>query len=187
MRQVLPIAVLVFSLPGVALAQNTSVSGPTTTTTDNTTGCTALAQAAAAGMAAQIAADDQSIKAPQSVTQLTCLSNFFNGVGLNVLTNLLDPTSLLKAVEGQICSTVQSAWQSAIGSAQCGLTVTGFNIGFGGLGGGTFCPKLTFGGGGTAIGGIGTSVGNGSTAGSYYLNGKAVGPTGYILPTTGGY
>ncbi len=187
MRHVLPIAALVLSLPAVALAQTTSVSGTTTTTTDDTTGCTALAQAAAAGMAAQVAADDQSIKAPQSVTQLTCLSNFFNGVGLNVLTNLLDPTSLLKAVEGQICSTVQTAWQNAIGSAQCGLTVTGFNIGFGGLGGGTFCPKLTFGGGGTAIGSIGTSVGSGGTTGSYYLNGKAVGPTGYTLPTTGGY
>ena len=184
MRHVLPIAVLALSLPGMAFADSTVVGGPTTTTTDNTTGCTALAQAATAGMAARIAADDQSIKAPQSVTQLTCLSNFFNGVGLNVLTNLLDPTSLLKAVEGQICSSVQSAWQNAIGSAQCGLTVTGFNIGFGGLGGGMFCPKLTFGGGGTAIGGIGTGVGTGG--GSYYINGKAVGPTGYTLPTTGG-
>lgn len=188
MRHVLPIAVLALSLPSIALADGTVVGGSTTTSlaTDNTTGCTALAQAATAGMAARIAADDQSIKAPQSVTQLTCLSNFFNGVGLNVLTNLLDPTTLLKAVEGQICSAVQNAWQSQIGAAQCGLTVTGFNIGFGGLGGGMFCPKLTFGGGGTAIGGIGTGVGTSSGGGSYYINGKAVGPTGYTLPTTGG-
>ena len=194
MRLLIPVAAFLLSLPGVALAADTVVGGPTsttvvngstTTTTDNTTGCTALAQAAAAGMAAQISADDQSIKAPQSVTQLTCLSNFFNGVGLNVLTNLLDPSSLLKAVEGQICSTVQSAWQSAIGSAQCGLTVTGFNIGFGGLGGGLLCPKLTFGGGGTAIGGIGTNIGSGS--GGYYLNGQAQGPTGYSLPPSGNY
>jgi len=61
MRHLLPVAVVLF-LPGVALAQNTAVSGPITTTTDNTTGCTALAQAAAAGMAAQITADDQSIR-----------------------------------------------------------------------------------------------------------------------------
>lgn len=172
MMRPLSFAVLLACLPGLVSAQGTS---------DDTAGCTALAQAAAAGMAARVNADDQSIKPPQSVTQLTCLDNFFKGVGLNVLTNLLDPTSLLNAVEGKICSTVQSAWQSAIGSAQCGLTVTGFNIGFGGLGGGTFCPKLTFGGGGAAIGSVGVGLGN--NGGGLYMNGKAQGPTGYPLPS----
>ncbi len=165
------LAVLLTCLPGLVFAQGAS---------DDTAGCTALAQAAAAGMSGR----DQSIRPPQSVTQLSCLDNFFNGVGLNVLTNLLDPTSLLNSVEGKICSTVQSAWQNAIGSAQCGLTVTGFNIGFGGLGGGTFCPKLSFGGGGAAIGSVGVGVGN--NGGGLYINGKAQGPTGYTLPSGNG-
>ena len=169
------LAVLLACFPSLVFAQGAS---------DDTAGCTALAQAAAAGMSARVNADDQSIRPPQSVTQLSCLDNFFNGVGLNVLTNLLDPTSLLNSVEGKICSTVQSAWQSAIGSAQCGLTVTGFNIGFGGLGGGTFCPKLSFGGGGAAIGSVG--VGVGSNGGGLYINGKAQGPTGYTLPSGNG-
>ena len=140
--------------------------------------CVTLAQAAAAGMAARVHADDQGINPPQSVTKLTCLSNFFNGAGLNVITNLLDPTALLNSVEGQICATVQSAWQSAIGSAECGLTVTGFNIGFGGLGGGTFCPRLTFGGGGPAIDSIGTGPGTSGLS----INGQGSAPTGYTLP-----
>ena len=59
-------------------------------------------------MAARIKADDQNIQAPQSVTKLTCLSNFFNGTGLDVITNLLDPTNLLSAVEGRICSVAQT-------------------------------------------------------------------------------
>ena len=77
---------------------------------DDGTGCTVLAQAAASGLAARISADDQTIKPPKSVTALTCLDNFFNGVGLNVLTNLLDPTSLLNSVEGKICALATSAW-----------------------------------------------------------------------------
>ena len=67
-------------------------------------GCATLEQAAADGMAARIKADDQNIQAPQSVTKLTCLSNFFNGTGLDVISNLLDPTNLLSAVEGRICA-----------------------------------------------------------------------------------
>ena len=54
-------------------------------------------------------------------------------------------------------------------------------LGFGGLGGGTFCPKLTFGGGGAAIGSVGVGVGN--NGGGLYMNGKAQGPTGYPLPS----
>ena len=160
--------------PCAALAQTTTGSA----------GCAAITQAAANGMQARIAADDQSINPPKSVTSLTCLSNFFNGVGLNLVTNLLDPTTLLQDVEGQICNTVQSTWSSLLGSAQCGLTLSGFNLGFfGGLGGGSFCPGLSFGGGGPQIGTIGIG-GNGS--GGMYVNGSGTGPTGYTLPTTGG-
>lgn len=144
---------------------------------DDSTGCTALAQASAAGLAAAVNADDQTIKAPQSVTQLSCLDNFFHGLGLNVITSLLDPSQLLKNVEGQICNSVNTAWQSAIGSAECGLTVTGFNMNFGlNLGGGTFCPKLSFGGGGTTIGSIGSAPAGNQ---GLYLNGKNQYPTGY--------
>lgn len=147
------------------------------------TGCIVLAQAAAAGLAARFQADDQTIKQPRSVTTLSCLDNFFNGVGLNVLTNLLDPTSLLSSVEGKICAYAASAWQNAIGSAQCGLTITGFNVGFGGLGGGSFCPRLSFGGGGTALGSIGTNLGGGQ--GGPFISGSGLAPTGYgsALPT----
>jgi len=164
---------IVVLLPAVALAQATNTSSA---------GCTALAQAAAAGMAATFQADNQAITPPQSVTQLSCLDNFFNGVGLNVITNLLDPTTLINAVEGKICAAVQSAWQSTIGSLQCGLTITGFNMGgFAGLGGGNFCPTLSFGGGGSPIGtiGIGTSGQNG-----LYISGQGQPPSGYTLPGT---
>jgi hypothetical protein len=159
-------------IPNSALAQSTDNSDA---------GCTALAQAAAAGMAATFQADNQTITQPQSVTQLSCLDNFFNGAGLNVVTNLLDPTTLINAVEGKICSTVQSAWQSTIGSLQCGLTVTGFNMGgFGGLGGGNFCPILSFGGGGPPVGTISAGA---SGQGGLYINGQGQPPSGYTLPT----
>lgn len=166
---------LVLAMTGVFLAS------PIAADADDTAGCTTLANAAAAGLANTIAADDQTIKPPQSVTTLSCLDGFFNGVGLNVITNLLDPTSLLTTVEGKICSAIQSTWQSVIGSIQCGLTVTGFNVGFGGLGGGNFCPRLSFGGGGSTIGSIGAGLGNGQTG--QYLSGTGVPPTGYTLPT----
>ena len=144
------------------------------------TGCTVLAQAAASGLAARIAADNQTIKPPQSITTLSCLDNFFNGVGLNVITNLLDPGSLLDSVQGKICAAATQAWQNTIGSAQCGLTITGFNVGFGGLGGGSFCPRLSFGGGGAAIGSVGTGLSAGSSG--MYLTGAGMPPTGYVLP-----
>ena len=45
--------------------------------------------------------------------------------------------TLLQNVEGQICSAVKSTWTSFLsGSTQCGITLTGINFGFGGLGGG---------------------------------------------------
>ena len=126
-----------------------------------------------------MAADQQTIRQPSSVTNLTCLGNFFNGVGLNLVTNLLNPANLLQAVEGQICNAVQQTWNSFLGQVQCGLTVTGFNFGFGGLGGGLSCPKLSFGGGGPPIGTIGLG---GSGSGGLYINGSGIAPSGYTLP-----
>ena len=152
-------------------------------TTNSSPGCTDLANAAAAGMAATIQADNQSITQPQSVTNLSCLGNFFNGTGLNVITNLINPTALLNSVEGKICQAAQSAWQSAIGSIQCGLTVTGFNLGFGGLGSGNFCPKLSFGGGGTPIGTMSIGTGTNGQSG-LYISGQGMPPSGYTLPPT---
>ena len=120
-------------------------------TTTGSTGCAAITQAGVNGLNARIQADDSNINAPQSVTSLTCLDNFFNGVGLNLVTNLLSPANLLQAVEGKICNLVQQTWNSLLGKVQCGLTVSGFNLGFGGIGGGLSCPKLSFGGGGPPI------------------------------------
>lgn len=149
------------------------------TTTTGSVGCAALAQAAANGMTARMAADQNTISQPKSVTSLTCLNNFFNGVGLNLVTNLLNPSTLLQQVEGQICSAVQSTWNSWLGSAQCGLTVTGFNLGFGGLGGGLSCPKLTFGGGGPPITTLGLGAGTNGSGSGLYITGNAMYPTGY--------
>jgi hypothetical protein len=109
----------------------------------------------------------------------SCLDNFFNGTGLNLVTNLLNPTNLLQAVEGQICNALKQEWNSLLGSAQCGLTITGFNLGFGGLGGGLSCPKLTFGGGGPPIATIG--IGAGGAGSGLYINGSGTLPTGYSL------
>ncbi|MFK4046940.1 hypothetical protein [Roseomonas mucosa] len=154
--------------PSLAQAQSTG-----------SVGCAALTQAAAGAIEARVQADDAAIPQPTSVRSLTCLDSFFRGVGLNVIASLLDPGSLLDAIEGQICATVSQAWQSALGSAQCGLTISGFNLGFGGLGGGVMCPRLSFGGGGPPIGTFGT--GN-NTTGSLYVNGSPLAPTGYTLP-----
>jgi hypothetical protein len=154
-------------------------SQTTTTTTTGSVGCAAITQAAANGITARVGADDQSINPPLSVTSMTCLGNFFNGVGLNVVTNLLNPTTLLNAVETQICQLVKNEWNSLLGGAQCGLTLTGFNFGFGGLGGGLSCPKLSFGGGGPPIGSIGLGVGSGS---GLYITGQGLPPSGYTPP-----
>jgi hypothetical protein len=148
-------------------------------TTTGSVGCAALAQAAANGMTARMAADQATIQQPKSVTSLSCLNNFFNGVGLNLVTNLLNPTSLLQTVEGQICNAVQSTWNSWLGNVQCGLTITGFNLGFGGLGGGLSCPKLSFGGGGPTIGTLGGGVGTNGSGTGLYITGNGMYPNGY--------
>ncbi|WP_158746715.1 hypothetical protein [Acidisphaera sp. L21] len=179
MHRIIPFIALAALLPGVAIAQ-------TATSTTGSQACATIVQAAANGVAARISADDTSINPPQSVTKLSCLQNFFNGVGLDVVTNLLNPSTLLQAVEGQLCQAVNSAWQSTLGSAQCGLTVTGFNMGFGlGLGGGTMCPKLSFGGGGPPIGSVSTGF-NTQQGFGLYMNGAPSAPTGYPVVSSGG-
>ena len=149
--------------------------------------CTVITQAAADGVAARIQGDDNTIRDPISVKSLTCLDGFFNGFGLNLIANLLDPTTLLNNVEGKICSLVSSTLSSLTGAAQCGLTITGFNLGFGGFGGGGFCPKLSFGGGGPTWGTFGTGT-SASGGGGFTVNGAAIAPTGYpVVPPSGSY
>jgi hypothetical protein len=155
--------------------------GQTTITSTGSAGCAAVVQAASNGLTSRVQGDDTTIKPPTSVTNLTCLDNFFNGVGLNLVTNLLNPANLLQVVEGKICSLVQQEWTSLLGSAQCGLTITGFNFGFGGIGGGLACPKLAFGGGGPPVAtfGLGTTT---TSGGGLYINGNGMVPTGYNAP-----
>ena len=159
---------------GVALPMQTLAQSP---------GCAALIQAGADAVAAQTEAEDRFLRQPRSVRDLTCLGDFFNGGGLNVLTNLTDFNSLLSNLGGQFCAAVRSVWQSEIGSAQCGLTVSGFDLGFGRTGGGgAFCPSLNLGGGGSALFNAGASAngGLGGGAGSgVYVNGRQQLPAGY--------
>lgn len=174
----LPALALLAALPLAAPPARGQIAG---TTTAGSVGCTALVQAAANGLTARVQADDQRINAPQSVVNLTCLDNFFNGVGLNLITNLLDPATLLQSVQGRICALAQNAWTALLGRVQCGLTVTGFNIGFlGGFGGGLACPRLTFGGGGPPITTLGLGVGNGGSGNGLYIQGNGLVPTGYV-------
>lgn len=175
MRHVLIAATLVVAFIQPVLAQTTTGSA----------NCTLLTQAAADGAASRISADDSAIKPPTSVTKLSCLDDLFNGVGLDVITNFLDPTNLLTAVEGKICAAVTQEWNSLIGSVQCGLTISGFNLGFGGLGGGGFCPRLSFGGGGPPLGSIGGGIGYGG-GGGLVVNGSSLAPTGYTVPSNAG-
>ena len=177
-----------FAIPALAaLAATTAAAGlPTRAlaqqTTTGSVGCTAVTQAAIDGQTSRIGADNDpnsGIKQPQSVKTLTCLGSFFSGVGLDLVTNLLDPASLLQAVEGQICTQLQTIWSTQNAYAHCGLTITGFNLGFGGLGGGLSCPKLSFGGGGPPIGSVG--LGGGLTNGPY-ISGTGLAPTGYTAP-----
>lgn len=175
---------LVASVASVALALSGPASADTTSGSPN---CTVVTQAAADTVAARIQADDSSIRDPISVKNLTCLDNFFSGIGLNLIANILDPATLLSNVEGKICSLVTSTLRSLTGSAQCGLTITGFDLGFGGIGGGAFCPKLSFGGGGPTWASFGAGP-VGSGGGGFYINGGGVPPTGYTLqPNAGTY
>ena len=143
--------------------------------------CTTLVQSAANAATSRVNADDTDIPKPQSVKNFTCLDKFFNGTGLNVVANLLNPQNLLNAVENEICAKLTQIWQSTIGKAQCGITLTGFKMGFlggGTLGGGLSCPKISIGGGGPTL----MSIGVGSTnSGKLTVTGNAVAPTGYTV------
>ena len=150
------------------------------TTTPGSVGCAAITQAAATGAANTVAADNQTIQQPQSVSNLTCLNSIFGAAGLNLVTNLLNPQTLLNQVENQICSAIRQEWNTLTSGATCGITLTGFNLGFGGLGGGLSCPRLSFGGGGPPLASF--SLGGGS--GGLYINGSGQPPSGYTLPST---
>lgn len=145
-------------------------------------GCAEISQAAAAGLAGRIEADDQTIQAPESVSSMTCLDGFFNGLGLNVSMSDLDPQAMLTSVAQKalmgVCMAAKEAWNQWTGSIQCGLSLSSWNLGFGGLGGGTFCPRLSFGGGGPSIGSA--SLLSGANNG-LYVDGRPAVPVGYPL------
>lgn len=152
----------------------------------DTAGCKALVQAAATGKAAQIKTDDAMIQQPESVTKFTCLGNFFNGLGLDVLTNGLDIASIAQSAMGKICNELSSVWDNLESATQCGLNVSSFDDNFNlGLGAGSICPTLDFGGGGDTL--INTGVNTGGTssysdgANSYDVNGSLQLPDGYSL------
>jgi hypothetical protein len=171
-RHFLAATLAIWPATGFAQAQNAANSG-------SSAGCTALVQSAASGASAEIAADNQIIQPPASVTQISCLGNFFNGVGLNLITNLLNPSTLLSSVEGQICSAATNLFKSATGTEECGITLTGYSLGgFGNLGFGNFCPNLSIGGGGPAIGQGGVDTSGGLGVGTNPLT-----PSGYPSAT----
>jgi hypothetical protein len=165
----------------LVLAVALAAASPAIAQTTGSESCTTLIQSAANAATSRVSADDTDIPKPQSVKTFTCLDKFFNGAGLNVVVNLLNPTTLLNAVEGAICNKLTSIWNSTIGKAQCGITLTGFKMGFLGgstLGGGLSCPKISIGGGGPTI----MSIGVGSTnSGKISITGNAVAPTGYSI------
>ncbi len=164
--------ILICSVP--ALAQTTGSAG-----------CAVLTQAAADGANSRVRADANTIKQPTSVHALTCLDNILNGVGLDVITNILNPTTLLNAIRGQICNAITSTWAAMTSGESCGLTISGFNLGIGGLGGGLSCPRLSFGGGGPPLATFGLGAGGAyGTGGGLYINGTGMNPTGYTLPAT---
>ncbi|WP_294537749.1 hypothetical protein [uncultured Rhodoblastus sp.] len=168
----------------LVLATGVALSAPAfaqTATTTGSAGCTAITQAASNAISSRVAADDKDIAQPNSIKNLTCLDNFFNGSGLNIVMNLLNPQTLLQSIQTQICNKLSQIWKSTLGSKQCGITLTGLNLGFLGgssLGGGISCPKLSFGGGGPTIARIGTGSDNN---GGLYFSGNAVAPTGYPI------
>lgn len=144
-------------------------------------GCDALVRAAQAGMEERIRADDEQIPPPMSVRELTCMSAFFNGTFFDVLEDFEGALvgMLTEAVVNAVCALAREAWDATIGNIQCGITVQGFNIGFGGsLRGGTFCPTVTLGGDGPAIFGASLMAGADNTP---YVGVSPVPPTGYQL------
>ena len=143
---------------------------PAIAQTTGSEACTTITQSAANAATSRVSADDTDIPKPQSVKNFTCLDNFFKGAGLNVVANLLNPTNLLNSIESQICNKLTQVWSQTIGKAQCGITLTGFQMGF--LGG------SSLGGGGPTIMSIGVGPGN---SGKLTVTGNAVAPTGYSI------
>ncbi|MFT8802438.1 MAG: hypothetical protein ABF812_10660 [Gluconobacter cerinus] len=181
-RVLLSVAAALVSIQGHAQTMSSAASGATTST--GSIGCAALTQAAATAVNERVQANDAYEKQPDSVNGLSCLSNFFNGTGLNLITNGLDPAALLQAVEGQIggqvCQAAQAAWGNAMGSTQCGLSLSGVNLGLGfGSSSGLMCPSLSFGGGGPPIATAFAGTSSGTT--DLYINGSPQLPTGYSL------
>lgn len=164
-------AVVAIGLAGVPAAASAQVANGASQ------GCAALAQAGVDAATAQIAAEDQTIQPPQSVRGLTCLDGFFNGTGLDVLVNFANFGNLVGAIQGQLCAAVTNAWRSTLGNAQCGLSVSGFDLGFGGLGGGNFCPRLNIGGNGSQLANFGVGTRGAQTG--FYVNGVQQLPSGY--------
>jgi len=140
-------------------------------------------QAGATGLAADLKADDSTIKQPSSITKFTCLGNFFNGIGLDVVTNKLNLASLAQAAMGKICAELTTEWETLQSSARCGLSVTGVDTNFNlGLGAGSFCPNLSFGGGGDSLINAGTNT-TGNT--SWDTTGHTQIPDGYSFELIG--
>ena len=156
--------------------------------TQGSQACATLTQAAADAVNGRIKANNAYEKQPESVSGLSCLDKFFNGTGLNLLTNIANPAALINEVvgqvEGEICSAAQSEWNNTVGAAQqCGLSLNGVNVGLGLSGGnGLMCPSLNFGGNGPQL--AAGSLGNGDSNG--YVRGEPRLPTGYTSTSLDG-
>ncbi|WP_051948954.1 hypothetical protein [Methylosinus sp. PW1] len=100
------------------------------------------------------------------------------------MVNLLDPTNLFNAIEGQLCNAVTNAWKKALGSAQCGITLSGFNLGafnFGGSLGGGLLPQAELRRRRPPMGYIGIG---GPAAAQSLRQWLRRAPTGYALPNS---
>ena len=149
--------------------------------------CQALMQAGVQGAQGRVQADDEAIQPPRSVKTLTCLRGFFSGQGFDTLISLPNIMEMADGFANQICEAAANMWRGASGSAQCGLTVRGINLGgfgFGGLGGGAYCPTMAIGGDGPVLGSAGGSfqTRSGTTGGTVTINGQ----TTTIRPATAG-
>src|SRR5580658_1336078 len=78
------------------LAVALAAASPATAQTTGSESCTTLLQSAANAASSRVSADDTDIPKPQSVKNFTCLDKFFNGAGLNVVVNLLNPDDPLE-------------------------------------------------------------------------------------------
>ena len=145
-------------------------------------GCEMIQRSAQEGMALRVAADDEQIAMPQSVMQLTCMDFFYNGNIFNVLIDFEGALIgfLTQAAFQAACGLARQAWDATIGQIQCGITITGMSIGFGGsLAGGSFCPNVVIGGNGPVL--AGASLQAGAVNNPYFGYAPEPMPTGYPL------